>query len=109
MTTRSLSALSLLVLLSACTIELSPYGPPEDSLPSDTDDVSEGEVPGDDVAFSITWTEVADAPLARFEGQSAVVADKLYVFGGYTDGSVIPKSFPSRCLRPGQRHLGTPA
>ena len=93
MTTRICSAFTLLVLLSACTIELSPSGPSDDPIPSDTDEVSDGEGPEDNVAFTIDWTEGADAPLARFEGQSAVVGGKLYVIGGYTDGSVIPKTF----------------
>lgn len=89
-TFRRLSA-SLLALLAVCTFELSPSRPLDDPVPSE--DTGDDSVPGSDVAFSIDWTEVADAPLARFEGQSAVVNGKLYVFGGYTDGSVIPKSF----------------
>jgi len=96
-TVRRLSA-SLLVLLAACTFELSPSGPPDKPVPSEDVDeppenVGDDGAPGGDAAFSIDWTEVADAPLARFEGQSAVVGGKLYVFGGYTDGSVMPKSF----------------
>lgn len=48
----------------------------------------------------ITWQEVAAAPLARFEGQSAVAGGKLYVFGGYTDGSILPKSFEAHVYDP---------
>lgn len=48
----------------------------------------------------ITWERVAGAPIARFEGQSAVVNDKFYVFGGYTDSSVIPKSFAANVYDP---------
>lgn len=48
----------------------------------------------------IVWERVADAPLARFEGQSVVVGGELYVFGGYTDGSVIPKSFEVNVYNP---------
>ncbi len=96
-TARTLSA-SLLILLAACTFELSPGGPPDEPVPSD--DVGDDGTPGGDTAFSIEWTEVADAPLTRFEGQSAVVRDKLYVFGGYTDGSVMPKSFEADVYDP---------
>lgn len=49
---------------------------------------------------TITWERVAGAPLARFEGQSAVVAGKFYVFGGYTDSSIIPKSFEANVYDP---------
>lgn len=49
---------------------------------------------------TIVWQEVAEAPRARFEGQSAVVGGKLYVFGGYTDGSIIPKSFEAEVYDP---------
>lgn len=49
---------------------------------------------------TITWTNVADAPLVRFEAQSVVVADKLYAFGGYTDGSIIPISFEANVYDP---------
>lgn len=49
---------------------------------------------------AITWERVSDAPLARFEGQSAVVSGKFYVFGGYTDGSIIPKSFEANVYDP---------
>ena len=100
MKTRICSAFALLVLLSACTIELSPAVPTDD-VPSE--DIGGDDVPGEggggddeptsEVGTAIDWTEGADAPLARFEGQSAVVGDKLYIFGGYTDGSVIPKTF----------------
>jgi hypothetical protein len=88
---RTLSA-SLLVLLTTRTFELSLGGPPDEPVPSeDVDEPSEdgGDdgTPEGDAAFSIDWTEVVDAPLARFEGQSTVVDGKLYVFGGYTDGS----------------------
>ena len=100
MTTRICSAFTLLVLLSACTIELSPSGPSDDPIPSDTDEVSDGEGPEDNVAFTIDWTEGADAPLARFEGQSAVVGGKLYIVGGYTDGSVVPKTFEADVYDP---------
>jgi len=96
-TARRLSA-SLLVVLAACTFELSPSRPPDDPVPSE--DTGDDSAPRSAVAFSIDWTEVADAPLARFEGQSAVVNGKLYVFGGYTDGSVIPKSFAADVYDP---------
>lgn len=49
---------------------------------------------------AITWERVADAPLARFEGQSVVVGERLYVFGGYTDSSIIPKSFEVNVYNP---------
>ncbi len=95
MTTRICSAFALLVLLSACTIELSPYGPSDD-VPSE--DVGGDDVPARDIA--IAWREGAESPLARFEGQSAVVGGKLYIFGGYTDGSVIPKTFEADVYDP---------
>lgn len=49
---------------------------------------------------AIIWKSVSHAPLARFEGQSAVVAGKFYVFGGYTDGSIVPKSFEANVYDP---------
>ncbi len=48
----------------------------------------------------IRWEPVANAPLARFEAQSAVVKGKLYTFGGYTDGSIVPKSFEANVYDP---------
>ena len=97
MTRTSISA--LFMLLAACTFELSPSGPPDDPVPSDDVGVDDGE-PASEVGITIDWTEGADAPLARFEGQSAVVGGKLYVFGGYTDGSVIPKTFEADVYDP---------
>ncbi len=55
----------------------------------------------------VVWEPVADAPLARFEGQSVVVGRKLYVFGGYTDGSIIPKSFEVNVYNPADDTWGT--
>lgn len=63
-TSRRLSA-SLLALLAACTFELSPSRPPDDPVPSE--DTGDDSVPGSDVAFSIDWTEVADAPLGYIQ------------------------------------------
>ena len=94
--------LVLLTVLAACTFELSPTAPPEpvdEPLPGDSEDRGE-RAPEGDVALTIDWLEVADAPLVRFEGQSAVVGGKLYVFGGYTDGSVIPKSLEADVYDP---------
>lgn len=59
--------------------------------------------PEDEATFTpatIVWEEVATAPLGRSEGQSAVVGDKLYVFGGYTDYTFVPKSFASDVYDP---------
>lgn len=95
-TTSKRLSVSLLVMLAACTFELSPSGPPEDPVPSEPENGGDEGVP----AFSIDWTEVANAPVARFEGQSAVVGEKLYVLGGYTDGSVMPKSFEADVYDP---------
>lgn len=33
----------------------------------------------------IVWTTVAPSPIVRHEANGALVADKIYVFGGYTD------------------------
>lgn len=107
MKTRICSAFALLVLLSACTIELSPSGPSDDVPTEDIggddvpgEDIGGGDEPASEVGTAIDWTEGADAPLARFEGQSAVVGGKLYIFGGYTDGSVIPKTFEADVYDP---------
>lgn len=97
--TRNVAILALFVLLAACTFELSPSGPPDDPVPSEDVGGADDEVVGE-VGITITWTEGADAPLARFEGQSVVVGGKLYVFGGYTDGSVIPKTFEADVYDP---------
>ncbi len=97
-----ITRLALLTVLVACTYELSPTAPPEqgdEPLPGDSEDVGE-RAPEEDVSLRIDWLEVADASLARFEGQSAVVGGKLYVFGGYTDGSVIPKSLEADVYDP---------
>src|SRR5215213_8540902 len=41
---------------------------------------------------SLTWSTVAPSPIGLSEGVGAAVDGKLYVFGGYTDGTSIPKS-----------------
>jgi Kelch motif len=41
---------------------------------------------------NITWTNAAPPPVVRAEGGGAVIAGKLYVFGGYTDGTFTPTS-----------------
>lgn len=42
---------------------------------------------------TISWSPgVAPSPIGRSEAQSAVVDGKIYVFGGYTDTSFIPKT-----------------
>ncbi len=97
-----ITRLALLTVLVACTYELSPTAPPEqgdEPLPGDAEDVGE-RAPEVDVTLKIDWLEVADAPLARFEEQSAVVGGQLYVIGGYTDGSVIPKTFEADVYDP---------
>ena len=97
-TIRSSLPTFLLVVLAACTFDLVPTLPQDDPVPEESP--AEDGAPGSDTDSSITWTAVADAPLARFEGQSAVVGGKLYVFGGYTDGSVMPKSFEADVYDP---------
>jgi N-acetylneuraminic acid mutarotase len=51
-------------------------------------------------AGSIVWEEVEEAPIVRFEAQSAAVDGKLYTFGGYTDPSIIPKNFEANVYDP---------
>ena len=66
-------------------------------------DLSSSSLPESEPASTpapIVWEEVAAAPLARVEGQSTVVGGKLYVFGGYTDRSIIPKSFDADVYDP---------
>ena len=84
-TARRLPA-SLLVVLAARTFGLSPSRPPDDPVPSE--DTGDDSAPGSDVAFSIDWTEVADSPLARFEGQSAVVNGNIEAFILKTKGNL---------------------
>lgn len=38
------------------------------------------------------WSKAAQSPIARSEAQAAFVDGKIYVFGGYTDTTFIPKS-----------------
>lgn len=97
-TIRTLLPTSLLVVLAACTFDLVPALPQDDPMPEENP--AEDAAPGSNTDVFITWTAVADAPLARFEGQSAVVSGNLYVFGGYTDGSVMPKSFEADVYDP---------
>jgi N-acetylneuraminic acid mutarotase len=49
---------------------------------------------------TITWDAVAAAPVGRFEAQSAVVDDKFFVMGGYTDPSILPISFEADMYDP---------
>lgn len=51
-------------------------------------------------AAVISWSQGSDATLGRFEAQSATVGGKLYVFGGYTDDSAIPKAYRSNVYDP---------
>jgi len=37
---------------------------------------------------TFAWQEAASAPTPLFEGQGAVVADRLYLFGGFVNGAV---------------------
>ena len=108
MTLRSLSALFLLVLLVACTFKLSSSGPSEGSVPSEPEaGGDEGLV--DDTALSIDWTEVANAPLARFRGAECGSGRKALRLRRLHRQLRHPQVVPSRCLRPGQRHLDMPA
>jgi N-acetylneuraminic acid mutarotase len=43
-------------------------------------------------ATQITWTKGITAPRELSEAQAAVVKGKLYVFGGYTDTTFVPRS-----------------
>jgi N-acetylneuraminic acid mutarotase len=49
---------------------------------------------------TITWSPAAPAPLGRFEAQSAVVGDTLYVVGGYTDAPIIPRNYSLHAYHP---------
>lgn len=91
---RTSVSLALMLLLGGCTFELQRFEQPTEppAGPVEAAPVSE--------PVQIGWSEVAEAPLARFEGQSAVVGGKLYVFGGYTDDSVIPKSYAASVYDP---------
>lgn len=40
----------------------------------------------------IIWSKAAPSPIGRSEAQGAFVDGKIYVFGGYTDTTFIPKS-----------------
>lgn len=40
-------------------------------------------------ASSLSWSTRASAPLARFEGQGLVVNNKLYLFGGFYNSSLL--------------------
>lgn len=87
------SAIVLALLLGGCTFELQrserPVGEP-----------APPEAAPSAAPLEFLWSEVAPAPLSRFEGQSAVVGGKLYVFGGYTDGSILPKSYEANVYDP---------
>jgi N-acetylneuraminic acid mutarotase len=37
---------------------------------------------------TLNWTQLPDAPLAKFESMGAAIEDKLYVFGGYVNASI---------------------
>jgi N-acetylneuraminic acid mutarotase len=37
---------------------------------------------------TLSWTQLPDAPLAKFESMGATVNDRLYVFGGYVNASI---------------------
>src|SRR5262249_54139366 len=37
----------------------------------------------------ITWRQIDDAPKAKFESMGDVVDNKLYVFGGYVNASIV--------------------
>lgn len=96
--TKAKSIFFLLVALAGCTFELTPTPPQEDAVPEETEDAPPGDAV--DAQTPISWEAVADAPLARIEGQSAVVGGELYVFGGYTDDSIIPKSLEMHVYNP---------
>lgn len=77
-------AVGFALLLTACSQQAA-HTPPE--------------VPASPAA-TITWSPAAPAPIGRFEAQSAVVGDRLYVVGGYTDASIIPRDYSLHAYDP---------
>lgn len=94
------AVLALVLLLGGCTFELQRFEQPADDAGPSDEEAAPSEPGTSALPVQLVWSEVAAAPLSRFEGQSAVVEGKLYVFGGYTDGSVIPKSFEANVYDP---------
>lgn len=93
--------LILALMLSACTFELQRVDDPaQEDTPEPVEDDASSTPSTNASSLTITWSEVEDALVSRFEGQSAVVDGLLYVFGGYTDGSIIPKSFEGEFYDP---------
>lgn len=77
-----------LLVLAACSQQSGTQAPPSAPEPPTTPPAT------------ITWSPGAVAPLGRFEAQSAVVGGKLYVVGGYTDASIIPKAYHNHAYDP---------
>ena len=90
----------LLMPLVACQSQQEQAETPEQPVEVPEEKPDEEPVAPPEEPTVIDWETTAAFPVGHIEAQSIVLDGQLYVFGGYTDASIIPKSFAANVYDP---------